>query len=231
MADNKLSVLPGEYCREQVIYHIITRIRTAADILTDKMRMVILYGGPARQDNGNYYRGAIPEGTRILEKIECAVDILHCAEKFVGWPLTRIYEVESPAENIIGRYLVSSRRWIKAPYMVSLYLMLAKIPFEYYPLDKFSNIEELIKVIKTLPGGGIGFYARESVDDWKTLLLSYEKLFKKKKIDHYWSEEFLGGGKHYEGVHSLITGDCYSAGLSERYWKEKKRLEGESSVG
>jgi hypothetical protein len=168
--------------------------------------------------------------------IENSVRLLHLYERIAGWPLTKTYKVKTDKDNIKLYYFLSSRRWIKAPYLMSLYILLIRIgKLEY--LDDFKTYDDLTEIVNKLSAGKQAQQAGCDNDEryitntfpyWKTIAENYGELFRKKKIEYYWSKERLTTDSYvgYEGIDYLSSGNTHNSTLYKRFMELHKKKEG-----
>lgn len=168
--------------------------------------------------------------------IETSLRLLHLYEKMAGWPLTKMYRVKTDnGDNTKLYYCISSRRWIKAPYLISLYILLVRIGrFKY--LHGFKTEENLADIIGKLNNGKLGsnssdeIYMRDTFQYWRTIVTKYADLFRKKKIEYYWSKERLTEDAYigYEGIAYLSSGSTHNKTLHSKFMKlHKEKGKGE----
>lgn len=189
---------------------------------TDKTRMLFAWTLSEREKAQNL--------KLTYEWLERAIKVLHVFDKLAGWPLTRVYKVETDNEFIRSYYFHSSRRWMKASYMISLYIMLIRMCQDKRITD-FKNFDGLIILLDEIMDAQNNssdldqnialksdhHYVKDSFKFWKTLMLGYPKLFRKRKLEYYWGTNRINGSSGYsEGVNYLVTGDtAYSEVYSE----------------
>lgn len=204
-------------CREGLISDIRTLITGQGNRMsTDKMRMIFKW---------NLSEKNITHDTaEHREWLNRGLNILHAYERLAGWPLTKVFEMNTGRNFIKAYYFLSSRRWIKASYLVSLYVLMVRLG-KNSALTGFKNSAEfeklangLINKYSTASGGWkqtpAGFsgdtgWLKSTLPYWGTILKGYPEMFRKMKITHYWSEDRLSEnyGHAAEGIAYLCKGD------------------------
>ncbi|TET59659.1 MAG: hypothetical protein E3J47_08225 [Candidatus Stahlbacteria bacterium] len=201
-------------CREGLLSSISSDLDT---INTDKAHMLLKWDASAGDQS-------VVTANKLLNQkwIEKGVNLLHFYEKMAGWPLTKIYEVKTGKDSIKVYYFLSSRRWIKAPYLISLYILLIRIG----KLDHFENFktyDDLVKITNKISASslkpGDERYIADTFKYWKTIVKNYAELFRKRKIEYYWSTERLTTDSYvgYEGIAYLSKGDTHNSKLYEKF--------------
>ena len=131
-------------CREEFCRDIRERINSngATDQPMDKTRVLFVWGLPeeaSKRDDHNQ--------ETLKSWLERGVSALHSIEKLAGWPLTRVYKVKTENdERYFAYYFHSSRRWMKAPYLMSLYVLAIRMCIDSRIKD-FQNFDELEKLL------------------------------------------------------------------------------------
>jgi hypothetical protein len=256
-------------CREQFIGAVARHVRYIDGTGAFKARVIVSLREPnvekLDRNNRSYenikslYERYEPVDV-LVKRIEKAISIYNLFEKSAGWPLTRMHDVETiNTDNIVnawspgtkGRfynkvwdkgsthYVVGSKRWMKSPYMVSLYLLILKASYmdvmgDHSSIEKLipstlKRIERLRKYSsleqrKRLPYRGwdnIASYTSASIKYWPIVISGYHRLFGKGPAKDYW---LAGNFKPRrpigcEGIHQLCIGQAALRGLAERFEK------------
>ena len=224
--EDKVEVVDNFYsCRDGLLGRIHTNIihTNIEKIKTDKTHMLLQWcaGSPAQLS-----KAQITENNLKNQKwIENSIKFLHLYEKLAGWPLTKTHRVKTDNDDATKLYyFLSSRRWIKAPYLISLYVLLIRIGrFDYF--DKFKTYKDLTSVVdklsKTTGPTTDERYIIETFKYWKTIATCYPDLFRKKKIEYYWSNGNLSSDSYigYEGISYLSGGTTRNKTLYDKFMK------------
>jgi hypothetical protein len=166
------------------------------------------------------------------------VEVLHAVEKLAGWPLTKpSFEVEMPRDYMSGMYCYSSRRWLKSPYLMTLYILLVRMCADVR-ITGFKNYDDLVKLLGNLTSSGNHLkrdtdYVRNTFSFWRALMVGYPKLFRKRKITYYWDtarlqqrrNDYEGYG---EGIARLCSGNTEYKEVYQKLIEIKKDLEGKN---
>lgn len=204
--DDKLSICGGlKSCREDLIGTLRSEILRGSTFPTDKTR--ICFAWHAAKPGSTY----LNEAERWCERAKAT---LNAFDRLAGWPLTRVYPItEIPQDRKRAYYFLSSRRWIKSAYLLSLYVLLVRASSNDI-FSGFKNFDELEEKLSK----GLGQsktaqdknYLLNSLPFWRAIMLGYPKIFRQKKIAYYWNEERFGDDKPIrtsaDGLDRLVTG-------------------------
>ena len=223
--DGKLISQHGGFhgCREGLIGTISSEL---ASIKTDKTHMLFKWdSGSNKEEEKNK---SILANKKWAEK---SIKLLHIYEKIAGWPLTKPYKVKTDnGEKTLLYYFLGSRRWVKAPYLLSLYILLVRL-CKLENFDDFKTHDDLIKIVENISERGnrnVSMDERHALDTipyWKTIIEYYSDLFRKKKIEYYWSRERLLTGRNvsYEGITCLSNGNTSNETLYKKFMEFHKK--------
>ena len=107
-----------------------------------------------------------------------AAAVLKAFDKLAGWPLTRVYKLDvgSKSDWLQAYYFWSSRRWMKASYLVSLYVLLVRMCKDTR-IDGFKDFDGMVKKIQKAINSGTPLkndhsYVKTSLPYWKARSLS-----------------------------------------------------------
>jgi hypothetical protein len=198
------------YCRESLCEYIRQQFKKVGSygIDTRMLHMVAYRRVPIKT-------GAIAFNSQI----EAALKVLNTVESHYGWPLTRVYPLTLIGDQatVDSRnqfyYVRSTKRWMKAPAMLSMYLLLFRIAClnkRYKFIQKITSFKTLFEVLIDLSKRSSGHelaYFRIHGDRWPLVLDNYQKLFGKRDMkDLYWpnTKSYLFS----EGINTLC--DCDS---------------------
>lgn len=166
---------------------------------TDKMHLGVVFymaytGGKATAKEVQFNK----------EYFERSIKVLHMFEDFAGWPRTTAHMLRPGNPGAEGKLLVcyyrGSRRWVKAPPMVSLYTLIIRMNLDpvWATAKNFDEIEKIATDEKRNFDTD-GQFITNTGRHWRKVLKKYPDLFRKKKITHYWS--VLEGN---DGVNTLV---------------------------
>lgn len=91
--------------------------------------------------------------TRSDEVMKVAMNCVHIIEKYLGWSMSRIYEIENgnmSENNAYGYIIRGSRKWLRSPPILSLYLLIVKMAEYKETMSKVKTIYDF-EVIGSLP--------------------------------------------------------------------------------
>jgi hypothetical protein len=228
--DGKIKLVHSYHsCREGLMSSMRSRITGKNDIEqpTDKMRIIFRWG--ASNSNSKKDLKAI-DGW-----VKRSVPVLHAFDKLAGWPLTRVYEIETNYDNWLRAYYFhSSRRWMKSSYLVSLYTLLVRMCKDER-ITGFKDFDGLVKIVsKITKAGGLrtdSTYVKDSLPYWKAIMTGYPDLFRKRKLPYYWDTSRLTGDSlgGAEGVQYLVKGDTKYTDIRKKLLEIKKQLDSKKS--
>jgi len=224
--DGKIKLVSGTHtCREGLFHNMRSRINQSTDNQpTDRMRMIF-----------RWYAGQANRASEIARSEEWAlrsVSVLRAFDQCAGWPLTRVYKLDVGSNSAwLGAYYYwSSRRWMKASYLVSLYVLLVRMCKDER-ITGFKNMDDLVKLMAKIQKSGTNLkndhnYVMTSVPYWKAIMKGYPKLFRKRKMPYYWDTSRIGGGSGgSEGIQYLCNGDTSYTEVREELLKIKADLD------
>ena len=156
--------------------------------------------------------------------------MVNAIEKHYGWPLTKIYPVKlnEDQDNVTdynGFYYISaSKRWIKSPHMLSMFLLLFRIAITNHKFKFKTKIRSLKSLFKVLDDaaeksnlGEIVYYKAHG-PRWKVVLDNYRKLFGQRDLE----DLYYPGGHDYffsEGINTLCDDDSKDEVLNTEFEK------------
>ena len=206
------------YCRESNCEYVRQELRHVRHYGIDfnKLRMVIC----------RRVRHTAP--TAVVDfknQIALAQKMLNVIEKHCGWPLTRVYAVKPAQKMPISwqfYYVVASKRWIKAPAMLSLFTLLFRIAVAE---TKF-KLRRRIRSMKSLFTALDDLAERSSLHEvryynkhghrWQLVLDNYRKLFSGRDMaDLYFPQS--GGYFFTEGINQLCDQSSKDHALNKTF--------------
>jgi hypothetical protein len=221
--NGELTVIHSTHtCREGLISNMRSRILgDSVEQPTDKMRMI--------------FRWCLSKGNETADRktseawCKRAIPVLHAFERLAGWPLTRVYRLETGEDFLDAYYFWSSRRWMKASYMVSLYVLLVRMCKDER-ITGFKDFYSLIKLISKVSKAKQlitdHHYVTSSLPYWEALMVGYPEVFRQRKITYYWDTKRIGGnGGSSEGIQYLVSGDTSYTEARNKVLEIKKNLD------
>jgi hypothetical protein len=225
--DGVIKLVSGTHtCREGLFHNMRSRISgSGGNQPTDRMRMIF-----------RWYASKNDREKQMAENEAWAlrsVSVLQAFDKIAGWPLTRVYKLDVGSSNnswLQCYYYWSSRRWMKASYLVSLYIMLVRMCKDER-IRGFKNFDGLVKVIEKVISSGTSLkydhsYVKSSMPYWEALMKGYPDLFRQHKMPYYWDTSRLGGSSGgSEGIQYLVNGDTRYTDVRKKLLEIKRDLE------
>jgi hypothetical protein len=182
---------------------------------------------------------------------ERALKVLHLYENAFGFPRTicqrlnvvkgsdasEVHEIKMLPykERVEYLHMLTSRKWIKSSYMVSLLFLILRNVYQSggdIPEKAFESLDTFKSALKEPHGQKLtrSLHMSETYRYWETILRNYHELFGKFSIEHNWSSFFNevkdDNTMRYEGVFRLCTDRSLSAKIRKR-WEKIKKLESE----
>jgi hypothetical protein len=203
-------------CRESLIGQVSDNLDS---LKTDKTHVLLRWDSGAGDE-----KKQAANALRNQKWIEKSIKLLHIYEKIAGWPLTKPYKIKTEnGDSTKLYYFLSSRRWIKAPYLLSLYLLLIRL-CKLDHIDGFKTHNDFTKIIEKI---SIRDHPQITPDErhvidtfryWETLITHYADLFRKRKIEYYWSTDRLerDNSVSYEGITNLSKGYTANKALYDK---------------
>ncbi len=217
-------------CREGLMSNMRNRITggTTVNQPSDKMRMIFRWVASKRNNKADM--------TTIDGWVKRSIPVIQAFDRLVGWPLTRVYKIETNHDGWLRAYYFhSSRRWMKSSYLVSLYTLVVRV-IKDNRITGFKDFNELVKVVnKTLHSGKLLIsdhtYVRDSLPYWEAIMTGYSTLFRQYKLPYYWDTKRLNGSAYggAEGVQYLVKGDTKYTEIRQELLKIKKQLDSKKS--
>jgi len=228
--DGKIKLVHSYHgCREGLMSSMRSRIMGKASIEqpTDKMRIIFRWSASDRN---------IKTDLKTIDGwVKRSVPVLQAFDRLAGWPLTRVYKIETgQGDWLKAYYFHSSRRWMKSSYLVSLYTLLVRMCKDA-GIVGFKDFDGLVKVVgKITKSRNLitdNSYVKDSMPYWKAIMTGYPELFRKRKLPYYWdtgrlSGDSLGGA---EGVQYLVKGDTKYTEIRKKLLEIKKQLDSKKS--
>ena len=198
----------------------------------DKTRLILYWAGHKERKKA-YYAGL---NTQVEKTVTVGIKIINLYEGELGWPLTKIHFLENDiSARHMFYYVVGSKRWIKAPALLSLYTLLLRLGQLTHQASKFSGkfttfdgaIKALDKEAKKKHISGDISYYKQHKDKWMFFLSNYKRLFSKRDMSDLWSPAQNHGSSFFsEGINTLCDHDTQDVKLQlaiEKIWKESEK--------
>jgi len=217
-ADGKVkTVTMLTYCRESICEYIRQEVRGIRHYGIDfnKLHMVINRKVP------------VVDLKEFPQQVAAGLAMLNTIEKNYGWPLTRAYPVSNDqhlAKTQKFYYITASKRWIKAPAMLSLFTLLfriaaheTKFKFKHKVKTMKSLYATLDDLTKKCRYHNVAYYRAHGAN-WKLVLDNYSKLFGHRDMsDLYYPA--AGGYFFTEGINELCDGSSKDSELNDQIYK------------
>lgn len=221
--DGKVELVASMHtCREGIMGTMRSLInKSSADQPTDKMRMLFRWSASDKVMASHL--------VAVNGWVERSIPVLHAFEKLAGWPLTRVYKIESSCKWLKCYYFHSSRRWMKASYLLSLYILLVRMCADDR-IKGFKDFYGLVDVITKAVKGKLlkndHGYVTDSMPYWEAIMKGYPRLFRQRKLPYYWDTDRINGqGAFSEGIQYLTRGDTKYTEVRKEMLKIKNELD------
>ena len=158
-------------------------------------------------------------------------------EKHYGWPLTRVYPikvVQATTGNSEFYYITASKRWIKAPAMLSLFTLLIRIAAsesKFKFRHRIRSMKSLFAVLDELytksSYAEIMYYGKHG-HNWKLVLDNYRKLFGSRNME----DLYFPADTNYlftEGINNLCDVSSKDKTLNDTFKKLTEKNKGTTS--
>jgi len=203
------------YCRESICEYVRQQVRGVRhyDIDLNKLHMVI------------NRKSTVKDPKSFAQQVAAGIAMLNAIEKNYGWPLTRAYPVSNDqylAKTQHFYYVAASKRWIKAPAMLSLFTLLFRIATQETKFKFKQKVKTMKSLFNTLDGLAKNcsqhnvVYYRVHGKNWKLVLDNYNKLFGSREISDLYFPK-TGGYFFTEGINELCDGSTRDITLNEQF--------------
>ena len=196
-ANGKIRMLSSfSSCREYACQDFLKRVRGSWSKRTSQSEIEILRCRVIMQ---------VPIKIAEADSLETTVRLLRVLEKHAGWPLTKIYELETISTHNRYYLFVSSSRWHRCQYFFSMYMLLLRsftcAKSTYQPAK---SVEDLLEILKTRK---IANYMK-LLPSFIKLMENFEKLTRGLSLKKLYDMEELGpqDWAFERGIHYLIGG-------------------------
>ena len=174
----------------------------------------------------------------LMACLKTGIHLINIIEEEIGWSKSQLFLLDSSdlsvkhgaMRNSRAGMVMSSRRWVKAPPIASLWILLLTAfqgpHIKKAIIDRFINFEGAAEKVFTEVAeyyGGLyrGGYIRESFPKALKFLKAYPELFRKRKMYYYWNcSEWAGysRGDHIysEGIGKFLAGQYECPGITKK---------------
>jgi len=217
------------YCRESICEYIRQQVKEVAkyQIDTKALHMVMYRRVPPKTGPAAYQR-----------QMEAVQNMLNVIESHYGWPLTKVYNVKLQGTQDNGNptnrfyYLKATKRWMKSPAMLSMYLLLVRIACtdkKHKFNNKITSFDTLFETLDELAKRNFTqevSYYREHGKHWRLILDNYRTLFGDRTMESL----YVPSHHHYlfsEGINKLCddnSSDLVLNKVMQKIVKKKMHL-------
>lgn len=173
------------------------------------------------------------EPAQASKKATAGVRLLNIMEKRHKWPLTKIYKIKTlPYTREVGLYgetsrltayrriIVGSNRWIISPHMLSLFVLIFRLPYDNAKFITIENYENLAKTCKaesrrSRANFSDSVHLRTTFDFWDPIMLDYRYLFR--TIKENFEPNRYNNSYYGEGIRKLCCARSNNDNLNSRF--------------
>lgn len=83
------------------------------------------------------------------KKMLCAREVINHYETIAGWPKTKLKYVGDEKRANVWLF-VGTGKWMKSPFLVSMYTLLIRLGDKYKTLNKFKDTKDLVSKLQTV---------------------------------------------------------------------------------
>jgi len=189
---------------------------------------------------------------RFEVSVKTGLRMLNIVEKRYNWPLTKMYDVapidiprrtntptsfsdyeRKTTRRILMKMIVGSKRWIRSPHMISLFLLLFRFPhsdalaINHRKFEKVKSYSGLVKACKSPYNGGVAsdvVYVNNTIKFWDILLGDFDNLFRDMPLkENFSSKAYKDGYSCTEGVDRLCRLCSEHDDLQKRFVAKAKK--------
>lgn len=218
-------------CRESFIYNIFNDITNEEYTLSSRKLQCLA----RRVVSNNYDNGkkAFEEQSRV------GLKILNILEDHYGWSLTKMFAVEPfeaihiagyPDRKVLMKLLVGPSKWRKSPHIVSLFLLLFRLPTKNMKFHKVENYEQLMKLCRQYAGlpepeskdvvkavSGDKRHVAETMKFWDPLITNLDKIFRGMTAKGIYNKSAYKYNYGNEGISKLCRFNCANTRINRRF--------------
>lgn len=170
------------------------------------------------------------------KSVESSLHMLNLIEDAYGWKktiakLATINKHNKPMQasgsaEIRAACFYADKRWMRSPYILSLFLLLIRAPFStaklVVSLNKVETLEDLLEALKTLAGrSGDSSHLRLVANHIPTIFDNFEMLFGRSFTKNYNPSAYKDGNSssHYvgEGINALCKGRAANRKIAQTF--------------
>lgn len=195
----------GQGCRESLCEDYRDSEEVGMDkIPKSRMSMVLYLRSSSRNSTASY--------NKFKRDMAFAVKIVNIFEKEAGWPLSKMYELSHEYDKMhMFMYVEGSKRWVKAPQLVSLYSLLLRLGHQSGEIGPFRTYNALVKAFKRAKKSPMPtdlHYFKAYHKKWVLILKNYDELFGQRTLKDLYHPKKSGGNWFYtDGINALCDGD------------------------
>lgn len=220
---NEGHLLQGfEYCRESLAEYFWQEGIDRAHKVSIATSLIICDDSPKHINTRTKY-------TNLLKKSLKLINIIENKHK---WTLTKMYECDhynneyTLSKDRIVHLFIGPSKWIRSPQMLSLFLLLIRVPISTPSFSKDIRTYRSIldKLNNTKFATGDIHYLRISAKYWPILFDKFNELFRNFSTKRNWDASKMNDEYDYvyEGIYSLCTLESYDKKLQSKFVKLAK---------
>lgn len=153
---------------------------------------------------------------RTKVAMERGIKVLNTFEKHAGWALTKAYQLNTRAvreQDDKFYYVVGSGRWMRAPALFSLFVLLIRLGWSLTDKSKIMQAKSAPAMVKAAKafGGSRPYDLSHMIihgDKWLILLENFNKIFGRRTPKSCWGYKTSVYGEGINKLCSLHTGDA-----------------------
>ena len=175
---------------------------------------------------------------KFENQTKAGLKVLNILEDHYGWALTKMFDVGPTTYSMIGygkqrgfsKLLVGSNKWRKSSHIISLFLLLFRLPTrgtKFYKVENYEQLMELCRQYAGLPEpgseaaaksvAGDKYYVARTMKFWDPLITNLDEMFKGMTAKSIFNKE--GYHQHYrnEGISKLCRFQCANTEINKRF--------------
>lgn len=163
-----------------------------------------------------------------------SVRMLNILEKKLGWGLTRVYKCSDKCVDMPGAYIylfIGSPKWMRAPQLLSLYLLIIRLGRLHTRTKIFERFEDLEKLgeafgkckLSGQAGSDMSWFVNTSTW-WGLMLDNVQELFFETSL----TDNYIGNTGQ-NGIQEFVRGNM-SASFKKKWANIKRRKTNEGKV-
>lgn len=169
---------------------------------------------------------------------KAGIKVLNILEDHYDWPLTKMFDVEPTTHSVLGygkqrsfsKLLVGSSKWRKSSHMLSLFLLLFRLPTRSAKFYKVENYEQLMELCRQYAGlpepgskgvakavSGDKHYIARTMKFWDPLMTNLDKMFKGMIAKRIFDKDGYHQRYRNEGISKLCGFQCSNTEINKRF--------------